>query len=483
MNYTWVLRTAGPSVPTDLPMRLNYTILCGTLCVGLAGATLGQAPSLPPGLEEPSEPSLPAGLMDMGPPQESQNNRAEPEKRTRPQSNIRFNASLDTTYGSLLQSNPVSKDESLSEVRLQTRWTGSAKNFQYRLSTDWVADFLADSSRIDLRNGQGWIDPREVWISTQPVGFIDLKAGRQISTWGTGDLLFISDLFPKDWQALLLGRDEEYLKAPSDAIKTSLFSNVINLDLVYTPEFDPDRFVTGERISYFDAESSTIQGVDKIVQADYPSGSEFSARIHRLIGNAEAALYFHKGYWKQPAGFDPESNLATFPKLNAFSASWRQPISGGIANLEFGHYQSDEDTDGIDANIRNSETRFLAGFERELATNLTGSFQYYHERIADYENLLDALPSGSQAPNRSRTMLTARLTQQLMMQDLRLSLFVFYSPSDNDAYLRPHISYTINDQWKVSAGANLFYGDKRNTFFGQFEDSSNAYFSFRRSFN
>jgi len=194
-------------------------------------------------------------------------------------------------------------------------------------------------------------------------------------------------------------------------------------------------------------------------------------------------LYFHKGFWKQPTGFDPSSNQPTFPKLDALSASWRKPIAGGIASLEAGYYESRDDPNGIDANIRNSETRFLAGFERELATNLTGSFQYYIERIGDYGALLETLPTGGRMPDRSRTVLTARISQQLMMQDLQLSLFTFYSPSDQDAYLRPTISYTINDHWKISAGANLFYGKNRNSFFGQFEDSSNAYFAVKRSFN
>ena len=129
---------------------------------------------------------------------------------------------------------------------------------------------------------------------------MDLKIGRQIATWGTGDLLFISDLFPKDWQALLLGRDEEYLKAPSDAIKASFYSDPINLDIVYTPEFDPDRFVTGKRISYFDTRSNSLAGRNQIIQPNYPNGTELSARAHRSIGNAEAAVYLHKGYWKQP---------------------------------------------------------------------------------------------------------------------------------------------------------------------------------------
>lgn len=446
-------------------------------------AAFAQAPSLPPGLGEPTEPSLPAGLAGLDDPEESARRSLETQQPSRPKSNVRFNATLDSIYGSLLQSNPHSDDDSLSEIRLQTRWTGSTKALQYRLSTDWVADFLADTTRIDLRSGQGWIDPREAWISAQPIDFIDLKVGRQIATWGTGDLLFISDLFPKDWQALLLGRDEEYLKAPSDAIKVSVFTDPVNIDIVYTPEFDPDRFVTGERISYFDSQSNSIQGKDQIVQADYPSGGELSTRLHRLFGNAEIALYAHKGYWKQPAGFDDASRLATFPKLNAYSASWRRPFADGIANLEAGYYRSADDPDGMNRNVRNSEYRFLAGYERELATNLTGSFQYYIEQIADYDNLLAGLSSGQVVPNRTRTLLTARLTQLLMRQDLRLSLFAFYSPSDNDVYLRPQVSYRINDLWKVSGGANLFHGKKRHTFFGQFEESSNAYFAVRRSFN
>lgn len=469
---------------------------------------LGQAPSLPPGLEEPSEPSLPSGLEEPSEPSlpsglggtsepslpsglaglETSTSKDSNLSKTQsaslsPKVNVRFNASLESTYGTLLQSNPQSDDKALSEIRLQTQWSGSTKSIQYRLTADWIADFLADSSRIDLRNGQGWIDPREAWISTQPLDYLDLKIGRQIATWGTGDLLFISDLFPKDWQALLLGRNEEYLKAPSDAIKASFFSNPINLDIVYTPEFDPDRFVTGERISYFDTQSDSIQGKNQIIRADYPTGSEIAVRAHRLFGNAETALYFQNGFWKQPTGFDPSSNQPTFPKLDALSASWRKPLAGGIASVEAGYYESRDDPNGIDGNIRNSETRFLAGFERELAKNLTGSFQYYVERIEDYSGLLETLPTGGRMPDRSRTVLTARITQQLMMQDLQLSLFTFYSPSDRDAYLRPTISYTINDLWKISAGANLFYGKNRDSFFGQFEDSSNAYFAVKRSFN
>ena len=50
-----------------------------------------------------------------------------------------------------------------------------------------------------------------------------------------GDLLFINDLFPKDWVSFFVGRDDEYLKAPSDSLKASFFNELFNLDFVYTP--------------------------------------------------------------------------------------------------------------------------------------------------------------------------------------------------------------------------------------------------------
>jgi hypothetical protein len=69
-----------------------------------------------------------------------------------------------------------------------------------------------------------------------------------------------------------------------------------------------------------------------------------------------------------------------------------------------------------------------------------------------------------------------------MNQNLVLSLFAYYSPSDNDAYLRPHVRYKINDHWMVEAGGNLFQGAWNQTFFGQFENNSNVYAGVRFSF-
>jgi hypothetical protein len=57
-----------------------------------------------------------------------------------------------------------------------------------------------------------------------------------------------------------------------------------------------------------------------------------------------------------------------------------------IAWVEAGYYDS-ADGAASDPLIRNSELRFLAGFEKEIATELTASIQYNLERKLDYDSI------------------------------------------------------------------------------------------------
>jgi hypothetical protein len=104
------------------------------------------------------------------------------------------------------------------------------------------------------------------------------------------------------------------------------------------------------------------------------------------------------------------------------------------------------------------------------------------ELMLDYGAYKHTLPRGSQAADEYRHVITLRLTKLLMYQNLKLSLFTFYSPSDQDVYVRPNIHYKITDHWSAEAGANIFFGEKNHTFFGQFKDNTNVYLSLRWGF-
>jgi len=319
-----------------------------------------------------------------------------------------------------------------------------------------------------------------------PLDIVDVKIGRQILTWGTGDLLFINDLFPKDWQSFFAGRDAEYLKAPSDALFVSVFPDLVNLDIAYVPRFDADRYVSGERISYWNAPLGRRAGRDAVAAVDRPEDlfgdDEVAARVSRNVAGYDVALYAYVGHWKSPVGMDMLTTNATFPALAVYGASVQGGLGQGVISVEAGYYDSSEDRNGDLPTVPNSEVRLLVGYERELGRDFTGGVQYYVELMQDHDAYLASLPEGFAAGDEDRYVVTLRLTKLALNQDLTLSLFAYYSPSDNDAYVRPSVTYRINDQWTATAGGNVFAGSDGHTFFGQFEKNSNIYGGARYSF-
>ena len=391
-------------------------------------------------------------------------------------SNMDVHGFYEIRSGYRTRKDKYEKDMSIMEQRLQIDLSSYLDWADFKVKGDIIGDLVEEQADFDLR---------EAYMFTSPYEFMDLKVGRQTLTWGTGDLIFINDLFPKDWQSFFIGRDTEYLKAPSDAAKISLFSEPANLDIVYTPQFDSDRFVNGERISYWNSNLLRLAGRDAIQHTDKPDrwlrDDEIAVRLYKNINNYEYALYGYHGYWKSPGGQNVSATQAIFPDLNVYGGSVRGNVGKGIGNLEFGYYESDDDQSGKTDRINNSELRFLVGYSQEIGKDFTAGLQYYVEHMLDYSQHKDSLPSGLRR-DKDRHLITVRLTKLLMNQNLRCSLFTYFSPSDKDVYMRPNINYKVNDNLALEAGANIFFGDYPSTFFGQFQNNTNIYTALRYNY-
>ncbi|MEA3364888.1 MAG: hypothetical protein U9Q79_04530, partial [Candidatus Hydrogenedentes bacterium] len=351
---------------------------------GLGGSE-SSGPALPEGLggqsPTPSAPAgegpqLPEGLGGADTAAQAAEKEAQP-KRLRPEWLHGF---WDARAGLRTQDDPAqSKDGSLGELRLQLETEKIWDEAVLKYRGDFIGDGVLEEGDFDLR---------ELSLTLSPASFLDVRVGRQVLTWGTGDLLFLNDLFPKDWQSFFIGRDVEYLKAPSDAIRTTWFTDWVNIDFVYTPQFDHDRFITGERISFYNPLFGRPVGSDEEVNYNAPStwfeDDEFALRLYRMVGSTEVALYAYSGYWKSPAGQRFPPVQATFPKLSVYGASVRGNFLNGIGNIELAYYDSRQDAGGDNPFVNNSEFRLLLGCERELAKEFTGAVQYYLEHIMDY---------------------------------------------------------------------------------------------------
>lgn len=402
------------------------------------------------------------------------------------QAGLEVHGFLDARAGTRIQDDPYERRTSLAEARLQLQLDKSSDSTSFRTRMDLLHDDIPGLTSLDVEKGTGALDLREAYILLTVFEDADIKIGRQIMTWGTGDLLFINDLFPKDWQAFFSGRDTDYLKAPSDAILISLFPSLLSIDIIYTPSFDPDRYISGDRISYWNPMLGRRAGNDAVASPETPGewfrDDEIAARFYGAAAGTELAAYAYSGFWKSPSGFNPESGRATFPGLSVCGASIRRAAGEALISLEAGYYYSSDDPDGSNPLIPNSETRFLAAYEREIAMDLSLTIQYYLEHMQDYGPYTTALKPGQDARDRDRHVTTIRLMKRALNQNLTLSLFAYYSPSDEDFYIRPSAAYMISDNWSASAGANIFNGSSPYTFFAQFEKNSNVYGSMRYSF-
>ncbi len=389
----------------------------------------------------------------------------------------RWSGFVETGFGTRFNADPLLDNRNTLEevrVRIESEWQPGGVTISFKGDAGY--DGITSSFESEIR---------DLTAAFTIGNSIDMKIGRQVQTWGTGDLVFLNDLFPKDYQSFFAGRDDEYLKAPGNALRLTWFSSAINLDFSWTPQFEPDIYLTGERFSFFSPLAGENVAPDPPLSAVEPDSSlsngELALRLFRNANSKELAVYLYDGFFKQPTAYTPDLET-TFAPMTSLGASLRQPLGRGLINFETSYYLSRDDRSGTDPFVPNDQLRLLAGYEWEAKRNFTVGLQYYVEKTMDYRSLIENSPFPEYEPDEYRHVLTNRLTYRAGRDKHTWSLFTFFSPSDKDFYVRPAYSYRHDDHWSITAGANLFDGDEPHTFFSQLQDASNAYVRIRYNY-
>ena len=384
-------------------------------------------------------------------------------------------------YSARLQDERPAQSDSdflLGEERLRldlSAWSETSDS-SARFKGEVVHDSIDNETEIDVR---------EAYLDTSGRRW-DLRAGRQIITWGVGDLLFINDVFPKDWQSFFSGRPLGYLKTGVDSLRLRFNGQTLNAEWITIPFFTPDILPDPKRFFLFDPMASISDRQETEPSSTFDN-IEQALRLYRRVGQFDIAGYVYQGFWRSPSAradsiSSPTQLTLFYPRLNVYGASAQGNALGGILSLEVGYYDSRDDKAGDDPAIANSQSRFLMGYQRQLQQDLTLGLQYYAEIMQDHDRYQRSLPAGFPVQERYRDTITLRLELLLKHQTLRLTLFGFYSPGDEDYLLQPQAHYKLSDELGLTLGANLFGGKQDTSFLGQFDKNDNLYFSLRFDF-
>lgn len=373
-------------------------------------------------------------------------------------------------------SNPDGGDLKWAEERGQLKLEGGEEPLRLFLKTDISFDHLDEDFDVELR--EGYLDlTQERW---------DLRVGRQIVTWGLGDLIFINDVFPKDYEAFFSGRPLEYLKKGVDAVKAGFYPDIASFELVITPFFEPNNFPDSNRFWIFDPMPDVTNRVQK-EPASNIRNTEVALRAYRDIAGFDASIYLYKGFYRMPSMLPDSLTSPTrielvYPELAVYGASLQRGALGGVLGFEAGYYDSLDDRSGTDPLLPNSQTRFLLSYQRQVLEDFSVTVQYYGEYTHDYAEYERTRIASFPKEPRYRDLTSIRVTYLLMHQDMRLQWFSFWSPADRDYLLNPEAKYNFSDHIWTALGANIFGGRKETTQFGSLDRNDNVYVQTRYEF-
>lgn len=388
--------------------------------------------------------------------------------------NIVVNGFLETEYGANKDSEQV-----LNNQKVRLKANKKINNVHYYGKIDVTNDLV---------DGTTYMDVRELRFVYRLTDFSDLSVGRQVSTWGVADMLFINDLFPKNWVANFQGRDMEMLKDPSNSVRLTSYFNKTVIDMVYQPEFTSDNTPSGCHFGVYSPTTNRIDrndqqcGVKDTEDRDRnKENGEFAINVKQKVGNHELALYGYTGYYKSP---NP-----SYSRLNVYGSSYEGQVGPGILTFESGFYDSLDDKDGNNLMIENSSFKYLVGYRQDLTSIFSYGLQFYQTKMFDYDAYENSFLLGNPQNYAFRkkevqSTYTLRLTLKLQQETLWISLFSYLRPDDKDQFTKIEISKKLTDQFKITIGANIFDGHEnyRTREFGMLKDDDNAFLRLNYSF-
>ena len=376
--------------------------------------------------------------------------------------------------------------------------TLSDKDWQYSVlqnTFDWRLDYSKSNVGLYVNPVFNYNDlGKDLDISLRQIYFdiffedFDLRIGKQQIIWGKADGVFITDVIsPKNLSEFILPEFEE-IRIGINALKLDYYLGNSTLEAVWIPTFQ----------STIMPDSSSIWFPEMYLRANPTTFDYSNSKVEQKLSESEVALkYSYLGseidfelmgayMWDDNPAMhiyaDYTSSVLLFPllikpeyhRLPLVGASFSKSLLGAVIRGEgayyFGKMFSAENflTNGI---REKDYVHYLIGYDHNWF-GINVSLQFVQEYILDYEEDINNDEFSNTA--------TFLASKTFINETLELSLFSYCGINNEDALIRPKISYNIFDGFNILLGTNIFIGNKGN--FGQYDDNDMIYTKIRYDF-
>ncbi len=321
----------------------------------------------------------------------------------------------------------------------------------------------------DLRRGgrsDGQV--REAFFATS-IGHADLRLGRQVLVWGRADQINPTDnLTPRDYTLLPESGDD---RLGVDAVQVQPRIGDATLTIGWLPRFRP----------------SVTPLPDAVGRQVPKSARQLALKLDRSGGGGiDWSLSWFSGFDLMPSlAPQPGGGLeAHYPRIRVLGGDFAVPLGRVGLRGEFA-YTRTEDREGTDPLKKNPFFHGVLGAERTFLAYLNVNLQYYLYRVSRYRDpraiadpALRALAVSQAAlahqVDRIEQGVALRVSNKWWNETLEAELAAVLAFGGRSHVLKPKVVYAINDQLRLTLGADVYRG-RSDTAYGWLERNSLAY--------
>ncbi len=318
---------------------------------------------------------------------------------------------------------------------------------------------------------------------------IDLRVGRQQIIWGKAYGVFITDVVsPKDMREFLLP-DFEEIRMGVTSVKANYYFGMNTVEAVWAPVFTATKMPGEGSIWRPEMDFPVPPQFDHSLSDVKPSVENSEIFLRYSLMSPSADLEFVGGYfwYDDPAlhmerELDPATGNITgltvspqYHRVSMAGGSFSKPVGRFVLRGEGGYYSGRyfQTTDPAvpDAVVKKNYLHYMAGIDFTIGgVNL--SSQFIQEYILDYDAHIQN--------DEFETTMTFMANKDFFREKLRLELFAYTGFNNEDALIRPKITWDFADAFEVLGGANIFIGEEGR--FGQYSDNDMVYIKLKYSF-